>query len=142
MGAMMQTLSIGQKLFGFQGRITRLDFWLAQLFYVAMILIAVFGMAALAHSVGDGASSRLTLGGIMVAGYIALVWSSLAVSIKRYHDRGKSGWWVLLFLIPMVALFVLIELGLFEGTRGTNRFGSSPKGLVETDLAKTGAVFE
>lgn len=142
MGAVMQTLSIGQKLFGFQGRITRLDFWLAQLFYVVMIFTAVFGMAALARSVGDGASSRLTLGGIMIVGYIALFWSSLAVSIKRYHDRGKSGWWVLLSLIPIVALFVLIELGFFEGTRGTNRFGPSPKGLVETDLAKTGAVFE
>lgn len=138
----MQTLTMGQKLFGFQGRITRLDFWLAQLVYVVMILIAVFGMAALARSVGDGSSSRLTLGGMMIVGYIALVWSSLAVSIKRYHDRGKSGWWVLLSLIPIVALFVLIELGFFEGTRGTNRFGRSPKGLVETDLAQTGAVFE
>jgi len=138
----MNGLTWTQKLFGFQGRITRLDFWLAQLTYVVLILAAIYGLSGVAHSWGETASSQYTLGAVMVAGYIGFIWSSFAVAIKRYHDRDKSGWWVLLSFIPIVAVFVLVELGFFEGTRGTNRFGASPKGLVETDLDKTRVVFE
>ena len=131
-----------QKLFGFQGRITRLDFWVAQLIYIVLALVAIFGLSGIAHSWGATVASQYTLGAVMVIGYVLLVWSSIAVAIKRYHDRNKPGWWVLLSLIPIVTFFVMVELGFFEGTRGTNRFGPSPKGLVETDLDKAGAVFE
>ena len=138
----MQELSMLQKLFGFRGRITRLDFWIAQLVYLVLVLVAIFGLSGIARAWGETAASHYTLGTVMVAGYVLLAWSSLAVSIKRFHDRNKPGWWMLFSFIPIVVLFVLIELGFFEGTRGTNRFGPSPKGLVEADLDKAGAVFE
>ena len=138
----MPELSWTQKLFGFQGRITRLDFWLAQLFYLAAILVAIYGLSYAARSGGDADASRYTLGGVMIIGYLLFFWSSLAVAIKRYHDRNKPGWWVLLSLVPIASLFVVVELGCFDGTRGTNRFGPSPKGLVDVDIAKAGPVFE
>ena len=91
---------------------------------------------------GDADSSRYTLGTVMVLGYVLMIWSSLAVAIKRYHDRNKPGWWVLLSFVPIASLFVIVELGFFDGTRGTNRYGPSPKGLVDADIAKAGRVFE
>jgi uncharacterized membrane protein YhaH (DUF805 family) len=46
------------------------------------------------------------------------------VYIKRFHDRDKTGWWVLIGLIPLIGpLWLLIELGFLKGTDGANRFG-------------------
>ena len=54
---------------------------------------------------------------------VALI-PSIIVYIKRFHDRDKSGWWVLIALIPIIgALWILIELGFLKGTPGPNRFG-------------------
>ena len=50
---------------------------------------------------------------------------AIIVHIKRFHDRDKSGWWVLIGLIPIIgAIWLLIELGFLKGTPGPNRFGS------------------
>ena len=58
---------------------------------------------------------------------LLLVWPAVVVSIKRWHDRGKSGWWVLVTLIPFVGwLWALIENGLLRGDAGANRFGDVP----------------
>ena len=49
---------------------------------------------------------------------------AIIVHIKRFHDRDKSGWWVLIGLVPIIgAIWLLIELGFFKGTPGPNRFG-------------------
>ena len=53
-----------------------------------------------------------------------------------------TGWWVLSSFVPIASFFVIVELGFFDGTRGSNRFGLSPKGLVDADIAKARAVFE
>ena len=63
--------------------------------------------------------------GTEVAVNLLLLWPTVAVSVKRWHDRGKSGWWVLLALVPWVGwLWVLIENGLLRGDEGPNRFGA------------------
>jgi uncharacterized membrane protein YhaH (DUF805 family) len=70
-----------------------------------------------------GVSPRAT----EVAVNLALLWPALAVSVKRWHDRGKSGWWVLVALVPLAGwLWVLIENGLLRGDAGPNRFGDAP----------------
>lgn len=63
-----------------------------------------------------------------------LLWSlfvfipNLAVSIRRLHDTDKSGWMILIGLIPLVGAIVLFVFYLMEGTAGPNRFGPDPKG--------------
>jgi uncharacterized membrane protein YhaH (DUF805 family) len=53
------------------------------------------------------------------------LWPSLALYAKRWHDRGKSGWWSLIMLIPIIGgIWMLIELGFLRGTDGPNRFGN------------------
>jgi uncharacterized membrane protein YhaH (DUF805 family) len=76
------------------------------------------------------------LGGAGLIGcllWLALLWPSLAVSVKRCHDRNKSGLWLILMYLACFtvigALWPLIELGFLDGTPGPNKFGPSPKGL-------------
>jgi len=52
---------------------------------------------------------------------------NLAVQVRRFHDQDKSGWFVLLGLIPYIGGLILLVFMLFEGTRGSNRFGEDPK---------------
>lgn len=59
---------------------------------------------------------------------LAAIWMKLAVMVKRWHDRDKSGWWMLIGLVPVIGdLWLLIECGFLDGTPGTNKYGPSPK---------------
>ncbi len=59
---------------------------------------------------------------------IPALWIYLAGSVKRAHDRGKSGWWVLIAFIPVAGfIWWLIDLGVFEGQEGDNRYGPDPR---------------
>ena len=58
---------------------------------------------------------------------LVLLWPTLAVSVKRWHDRDRSGWWVLTVLVPIVGwLWALWCNGVLKGTAGPNRFGPEP----------------
>jgi len=60
---------------------------------------------------------------------VVLLWPTLAVSIKRWHDRGRTGWWVLVMLVPVVGwLVALVANGFLPGTPGPNRYGAAPGG--------------
>jgi uncharacterized membrane protein YhaH (DUF805 family) len=66
-------------------------------------------------------------------GVLSLVigWPGIAISVKRYHDRNKSGWWVLINLIPVVGiLWTVVENGLLRGSVGPNRFGEDLTGKL------------
>jgi uncharacterized membrane protein YhaH (DUF805 family) len=53
-----------------------------------------------------------------------LLWPIVMIEIKRLHDRDKSGWWILLWFVPIIgAIWALIEIGFVAGTPGPNRFG-------------------
>jgi len=61
------------------------------------------------------------------AASLVLLWPVLAVQAKRWHDRDKSAWWVLINLIPVIGfLWSIIENGFLQGTPGPNRFGVQP----------------
>ena len=104
-------------LFSFEGRINRKPYWM---FFLGVILVNII-VAVIAGVLGK-------LGFIILVPYvIALTWAGLAVSVKRWHDRDKSGWWVLIGLIPVIGtIWVLVENGFLAGTAGANRFGPDP----------------
>lgn len=90
----MENLDWGWFLFRFDGRINRGKFWLG----VVVLLVAyaiIAGIAAAADS-----AAVWTIVGVL---YIGLIWPSLAISIKRWHDRDKSGRWVLIGLDDVIA---------------------------------------
>lgn len=101
-----------------RGRVSRRTFWIygvGGLLLVALYLQAVLGIAGMAHG---RAESMVNL---------ILLYPALAVSAKRWQDRGRSPWWVLVVLIPVIGwIWALVDNGLVRGTRGPNRFGPEP----------------
>ncbi len=58
---------------------------------------------------------------------IALLLPSLGVTIRRLHDTGRSGWWLLIGLIPLLGAIVLLVFLATEGKAGANQYGADPK---------------
>ena len=137
-------------LFGFNGRIRRLHYWLAgigagvALGFVYAVVAMLLGGAIFASRSGGGAAAG-GLGLIAMLLFLAIavvgVWIALALQIKRWHDRDKGAIWVLINLIPFIGgLWALIECGFMDGTPGPNRFGPSPKGLTGAAAATAPAA--
>ena len=62
---------------------------------------------------------------------VLVLWPAIATSVKRWHDRDKSGWWTLINLIPVVGIiWVIVENGFLRGTVGPNRFGEDLTGKL------------
>jgi uncharacterized membrane protein YhaH (DUF805 family) len=79
--------------------------------------------ALLALALGDSPLTALLA--FLLA--IPAAWANLALQAKRWHDRDKSGWWILVNLVPLVGgLWSFVETGLLPGTPGPNQFGESP----------------
>lgn len=128
-----------RKYASFRGRARRLEYWLFQLFVVlittmlAIWLFAALGPEGLAgespaalEKVIDDPAAQAPLAVIGLLGLFFFL-PSLAVSVRRLHDSNKSGWWLLLNLIPAGSL-VLFIFYLLDGTSGPNRHGADPKG--------------
>ena len=106
----------------FDGRIGRQTFGLKGVLLFAVLAMVLGGVAAF---IGVLSGSGGLLAVMLIAVYIVVIWISLAVSVKRWHDRGKSGWWVLIGLIPLIGgIWALIETGFLPSDPGTNRFGN------------------
>jgi uncharacterized membrane protein YhaH (DUF805 family) len=121
-------------LFSFQGRINRAKFWLV---HVVMWIVAavvsglVIGDAALSTDPEAALRSLGTVPHLILAVlYVLLVWIGLAAGVKRWHDRNKSGLWILIGLVPVIGgLWYLIECGFLPGTAGPNTYGPDPLAL-------------
>jgi uncharacterized membrane protein YhaH (DUF805 family) len=101
-----------------QGRVNRRSFWLYG-------VVALLGLALLLRALLDIAG--VSPGRAELAVNLVLLWMSAAVSAKRWHDRDRSAWWVLLLLVPVVGvLWTLLDNGLVRGTNGPNRYGEAP----------------
>ena len=118
-------------LFSFHGRVNRAKFWLVALgiFVIEIIIFAVLGGTTAMSTDPQQAMANIgPVAGIVlfVFGVVAL-WISIAVAIKRYHDRNKSAWWVLIVFVPIIGgLWYLIECGFLRGTPGPNDYGPDP----------------
>ncbi len=105
-------------LFSFDGRINRGKFWLGAIGLYAVPWI----LWLIAFAIGS--SVLYTLVGILT---LLVIWPALAISVKRWHDRDKSGWWILIGFVPLIGgLWALIETGFLEGTKGDNQYGPDP----------------
>lgn len=109
-------------LFGFQGRIPRRLYWAGIGIWIGIIFVLGFIIGLIAN-----ATENPNLLGLMAVVYIPYLWSLIALQVKRWHDRGKSGWFVLVNLIPFVGgIWALVECGCLRGTQGPNLYGQDP----------------
>lgn len=108
--------------FSFQGRIPRKTYWVWGMLGMIGFVIAASIVAGIL-SVAAEALAWV----VMVPAYIVMVWAGFALGVKRWHDRNKSGWWVLIGFIPVIgAIWQLVENGFLRGTVGDNNYGPDP----------------
>jgi len=163
----IRTGSLTHALFGFKGRAKRLDYWLAAIGLAVarvVVLTTALGFTHMQMSEPEALPLRLALDA-------AFFWPSAAIVIKRGHDRNRStlystvlvgvlyasgvafglvmdaqntlGGAVSMLLLLVGSLYMLIDYGLLDGTRGPNRFGPSPKGAPSEGVGEDlGAVFD
>lgn len=101
-----------------RGRLSRRSFWLhgvCGMLGAALYLSALLGIAG------------LPLTRVEAAVNVILLYPLVAVSAKRWQDRGRSPWWVLIALIPVIGwLWMLVDNGFVRGDSGPNRYGPPP----------------
>ena len=107
----------------FTGRSRRKEYWMFLLLSIGIYAIA----SILERIAGLNRMIAGTYGPITALVALGLLVPTLAVSIRRLHDSDRSGWWLLLGLVPMVGEIIVLVFMALEGTRGANRFGADPK---------------
>ncbi|MEO8574281.1 MAG: DUF805 domain-containing protein [Pyrinomonadaceae bacterium] len=118
-------LKVLQNYANFQGRARRKEYWFFVLFnaifaVIAMILDNLFGLTF--KDSGTGPFYLLYVLATLIPG--------LAVSVRRLHDIGKSGWFMLLALIPCVGGIILLIFDVTPGDAGENEYGPDPKMFI------------
>lgn len=121
-------LTVLKKYAVFDGRAQRAEYWYFFLFNVIIsMVLGILGKAIGVFSITIG-----TVGNeinVLSAIYgLALLIPGLAVQVRRLHDVGKSGWMILLNLIPLIGTIWILVLMIRDGTPGDNEYGPNPKG--------------
>lgn len=119
---------ITEKYALFDGRASRSEYWLFQLFEV-LILIGTMALGAAAENIADlGTDGALSIGATGIT-YLLMFIPNLAVTVRRLHDTGKSAWLLLLSFIPFGA-FVLFIFTVMDSDPYLNQYGENPKMLA------------
>jgi uncharacterized membrane protein YhaH (DUF805 family) len=122
----------------FEGRINRQPFWLSilVLIIVQWVLMLIFGVVLGTSMMGgmdpnippdEAAAMAMKASAPLIIVSLIFLYPALAIYAKRWHDRGKSGWWTLILFVPLIgAIWFLVECGFLRGTEGPNQFGNDP----------------
>jgi uncharacterized membrane protein YhaH (DUF805 family) len=116
-------LEVFRKYATFDGRARRAEYWYFALFN--LIFSSVLGVLdGIVRSNSSSASTVGLLGGLYS---LAVLIPSIAVGVRRLHDTGRSGWWMLIGFIPLIGAIWLLVYFVEEGTAGPNQYGADPK---------------
>jgi len=112
-------LAVLKNYAGFEGRAHRTEYWMFALFnfLISLVIALIEGMLNIGQTLG-----------ILYA--LAVLIPSLAVTARRLHDTGRSGWMILICLIPIIGCIWLLVLACLDSQPGTNQYGPNPKGNV------------
>jgi uncharacterized membrane protein YhaH (DUF805 family) len=108
----------------FSGRSRRKEYWM----FTLLNIIVGFVLGLIGGILGGSSEGGSVIGSAIIGLYVlAVIIPSIAVTVRRFHDQDKSGWFVLLAFIPFIGSLILLVFMCLEGTRGPNRFGDDPK---------------
>jgi uncharacterized membrane protein YhaH (DUF805 family) len=111
-------------LTSYEGRINRAKFWAG----VGILFVGAI-VATIVDNVIGTTVADLPYGYVYFLYVLISLYFVFAIYAKRWHDRDKSGWWSLIALVPIIGgIWLLVECGMLEGTRGLNKFGPDPLG--------------
>ena len=106
----------------FSGRSRRMEFWYFVLFNLIVYIVLSLVDALLGtYNVVQGVGLLSSIYGL------AVLIPTLALWVRRLHDIDRTGWWILINLIPLIGTIVLLVFALTPGTPGSNRYGPDPK---------------
>ncbi|WP_211310365.1 DUF805 domain-containing protein [Pontivivens insulae] len=108
--------SVLQQYVGFTGRARRSEYW----WWTLAVVLATIIVSVVEVTLGlFGLSTILSL---------AIFLPGLAVSVRRLHDTGRSGWWLLVVLVPLIGFLIILFFAIQDSQPGTNDYGPNPKG--------------
>ncbi|MFB7040483.1 MULTISPECIES: DUF805 domain-containing protein [unclassified Streptomyces] len=108
-------LDVLKKYAVFSGRARRKEFWMFTLFnFIAAVILAIL-------------DNLLGIQLLSLIYTLAVFLPALGVSVRRLHDTGRSGWWILIALVPLVGGIILLVFNCLEGEQQQNAYGPNPK---------------
>ncbi|MEM7780661.1 MAG: DUF805 domain-containing protein [Pseudomonadota bacterium] len=113
----------------FSGRSQRMEYWMFALFQVLFIIFAAVWLGisgALEENSGGFGGAMLIIFGLLYLGLFFI--PGLAVTVRRFHDQNRSGWFILLQFIPYIGGLIVFIFMCLDGTPGNNQYGPDPKG--------------
>ena len=125
---MKRYIEVMRKYAVFSGRARRQEYWMFVLFNVIIVLFLGI-IDEMADS--DFESSRSTLTTLYV---LATLIPFLAVGVRRLHDTGRSGWWMLIGVIPIIGAIVLLIFIIQDSQLMDNQYGPNPKREIKAYL--------
>ena len=118
-------LVVLKKYATFSGRAQRAEYWW---FYLISTLI-IIGLSLIDQATGT-LDEETGMGLLTTLYSLAILIPSIAVGVRRLHDTGRSGWWLLIGLIPVIGSIVLIVFFVLDSEPGENAYGANPKALT------------
>ena len=118
-------LVVLKKYATFSGRAQRAEYWW---FYLISTLI-IIGLSLIDQATGT-LDEETGMGLLTTLYSLAILIPSIAVGVRRLHDTGRSGWWLLIGLIPVLGSIVLIVFFVLDCEPGENAYGANPKALT------------
>ncbi|MBE8949579.1 MAG: DUF805 domain-containing protein [Quinella sp. 3Q1] len=113
------------KVYTTEGRLNRLSFY--KFYFTWLLVSAVVGfiLGFIGGFLSGDPQSVLVTVPTGIWSFIAGI-GSMMISVRRLHDLNKSGWWLLLALVPVVNIFFLVYIFVMPGTGGWNKYGADP----------------
>lgn len=122
----------------FSGRSSRMEFWMFILFQIivswvfSFVVNMIFPPAIPVYDPTNPEAAMAAIGSVYTSAgflipFLFFLIPGLAVAVRRLHDQDKSGWMILLGLIPLIGAIILLVFYVLPGTNGPNRFGEDPK---------------
>lgn len=118
-------IRVWQRYAEFSGRSRRMEYWMFTLVHAIILFVLCIGIT------GFGVLKQPAIGatsGLIAAAYgLAALIPCFAVTVRRLHDINKTGWWILISLVPVAGGIALLVMTFLEGTHGANQYGPDPK---------------
>ena len=119
-------LEVLKKYAVFSGRARRKEYWMFAL--VNIIIAVLLGIIEAALGIGGRREQyQSVLGGLYS---LAVLLPTLGVTVRRLHDTGRSGWWILLSFIPLIGSLIVLFFLVQDSEPGENRYGPNPKAMM------------
>lgn len=111
-------LKVMREYFNVNGRARRTEYWMYFLVYLVIVIVA---------SVLDAILNSQLIGGLVALAHLI---PSITVGVRRLHDIGRSGWWLLIVLVPLIGWLIALYWATRKGDEHDNAYGANPMAMA------------